>query len=272
MLSRIPRHVFVVLLPLGTGFVIGGDAFAACVELSAELARVGVSAHARPLPVPARPNGRVASSNLESLMTAAGLSLPELYLISVNGVVMEVGEMRVAAPLAQKLVAALHEQAQLDSGWRVSTGGANRVVLSRWAGARHEALSLRPSGNGSGCLANYSRQDLRRPAAQVARSPVRLPREFTLLTATEEKTALGVMQLFTFDYLGSSPQARQRLLTALQASQWRLEGQHSEDEPRGKSSDSKMPVFAARGGDRLRAALVTGAGSTRLVMQVSRSP
>lgn len=252
-----PRSSCIVsaLLQVGAGLVMCIDlSRAACVQVPIEQAVI---------------DHVVATKDLESLMKAAGISIPSLYPISVNGVALEVAELRIAQPLAQQLVQGLQRQALIDGGWKASVGGGERVVLSRWAGGRHEALSLRRSGLAHECLANYSRQDLRQPLAPTASPPLRLPRGFSLMSVTEEKTTHRVIRMFTFKFSGSLQQARQRWVAALQADQWTLELENIEHKKSQKRSRGLPPVFATRGAQQMQAAVVADADSVRLVTQVS---
>ena len=254
MLRVDARCVVQALLRVSAGLVTWVDvSLSACVEVRVD---------------PVRVDRVIAAKDLESLMQSSGVSIPSLHRISVNGVVLEVGELRIGQPVAQRLLRGLQQQAVIDGGWKASVGAGDRVVLSRWDGARHEALSLRRIGLGYECLANYSRQDLRNPVAATARLPVRVPREFSLLTTTEEKTIHGVVRTFTFDYRGPLRQARQRVVAALQADHWTLELKNFEKETGYKWIKGVPPVFATRGGVQLQAAMVAESVSVRLVMQI----
>lgn len=248
MLSRVARLI------VGLTLIVW-----CCAALELAACDVGISPTSRPT---------VETKNLQSLLMTRGLSWPRLQSVWVNGVALRVGAAQIDSELATALYSDVHTRSASDPSWRALRVGGGQALLSRWSGAQHEVLSVRPLPGNTGCLVNYSRQDLRQPLRRVPIPPARLPRAFSLLSATEEPTVDGAMQLFVFDVTAAPATAHQQLVHTLQASDWRWEVETDARHDNTALRATGQPIFAARSGDRLRAVLVATASSHRLVMQV----
>lgn len=230
--------------------------------------------------------GSIQAKNIKALLQEQRITLPTLRAIRVNGVSLNIAEVHLEETQAIRLI----ERAQalaIDHGdWRVATDQVDRLIVSYWTGARLEVLSLRRADFGRGCVANYSRQDLRRSVHRTPVSPLPLPKSFTPLSVVEEQSAEGRMQLFVFSFAGSATRARDEFAGVIGKSDWRRHTDRQQESPneslhcqspscmhQRKMADGAVHGvwFARRGADQLRATVVAGRSHTRLILQVAKA-
>jgi len=212
----------------------------------------------------------VAPKNMTALLRASGVVLPALRTVRVNGVTLIVAEASLRQPTAAELAHAVQQLAASQPDWRVPAATAERVVLSRWVGAEHEVVSLRALNAEGDWIANYSRQDLRKPVTSIPAPPLWLSARFSRLSVVEEQSGAIWQQTFVYTFAGSVALAERWVTHALRDSGWQWEG-----EPDAEQRNIQQPAvgrtwFAARGDDRLRAVVVGGPSRARLVLQVGR--